>query len=88
MQNSPNPFNPATRIAYVVPAGGGEVKLAVYDFRGRLVNVLVDEFVGAGRHAVIWRGTDRAGHSVASGLYTCRLRCGGKTTSVKMTLVR
>jgi hypothetical protein len=87
-QNAPNPFNPATRITYTVPAGGGHVRLDVLDFRGRLVAVLVDQMVGAGEQTVLWRGRDRAGRAVASGLYTCRLSCGGHATTMKMTLVR
>ncbi len=88
LQNSPNPFNPITEIEYLVPSGGGDVELAVYDFRGRLVDILVAEFMTAGPHSVLWRGTDREGRGVASGLYTCRLRCAGKTAAMKMTLVR
>jgi len=87
-QNTPNPFNPTTRIAYAVPAGGRSVRLEVCDFRGHLVAVLVDKFTVAGEHTAIWRGQDQAGRPVASGLYTCRLHCGDRITTMKMTLVR
>ncbi len=87
-QNTPNPFNPSTRIAYSVPAGGRDVQLEIYDFRGLLVTVLVDEFATAGQYNTTWQGRDDQGRSVASGLYTCRLRCGDQITSMKMTLVR
>ena len=87
-QNTPNPFNPSTRIAYSVPPGGREVRLEIYDFRGSLVAVLADEFVAAGDYSADWRGVDNAGRAVASGLYTCRLRCGDKVSTMKMTLIR
>ncbi len=87
-QNSPNPFNPITRIAYSVPPGGGQVRLEIYDFRGSLVATLVQGFAQAGDHFVDWRGLDDAGRSVASGLYTCRLSCENKTSTMKMTLIR
>jgi hypothetical protein len=87
-QNTPNPFNPVTRVDYLVPAGGSRVRLDILDFRGRLVAVLVDRRVGPGEYSAVWQGRDRAGRAVASGLYTCRLTCGGHTTTMKMTLVR
>ncbi len=45
-QNYPNPFNPETIIKYTVPAtavNGARVQLAVYNFKGERVRVLVDE---------------------------------------------
>jgi len=87
-QNIPNPFNPATRIAYAVPAGGQLVQMSIYDFGGRLVQTLVTGFKPAGEYEIMWFGRDDRGRSVAAGLYTCRLRCGDKVSTMKMTLVR
>ena len=77
-QNAPNPFNPATELAFELPERA-DVELAVYDVSGRKVATLVEGAVEAGRHHVAWNGTDDAGRSVASGVYFFRLSRGGET---------
>jgi len=72
-ENYPNPFNPGTTIEFDLPAPGGRVNLAVYDVRGRLVRMLIDQVIGTGRHQVRWDGTDDHGEAVPSGIYFYRL---------------
>lgn len=67
--NYPNPFNPTTTIAFDVPAPGGEVRIRIFDVRGKLVSTLANEHRAAGQHSVTWQGTDRRGSPVASGVY-------------------
>ncbi len=87
-QNVPNPFNPATRIAYTVPAAA-VVTLKVYNLAGQLVRTLVDGPSSAGGHEVIWDGRDDAGQSVASGTYFYELRADGELVqSRKMQLMK
>jgi chitinase len=81
-QNHPNPFNPATVIAYELDRAG-PVRLEVHDLRGRRVGLLVDAVQPAGRHEV----TFRAAH-LASGVYVCRLRAAGREETRPMALVR
>jgi len=52
-QNYPNPFNPSTSIKFSIPKSGN-VKLAVYDSRGREVETLVNNIMNAGTHEVSW----------------------------------
>jgi len=85
--NHPNPFNPATEIRYLVSADG-PVRLDVLDARGRRVVVLVDEHQPAGTQAVRWDGRTKNGTDLASGVYFCRLRAGGRTETRKMVLLR
>ncbi len=80
--NHPNPFNPATTIAFSLPADG-PVRLAVYDAAGRLSDLLLDEFMAAGRHSLLWQAGDRA-----SGLYFYRLSYGGVEQVGKAVLVK
>ncbi len=82
-QNYPNPFNPATTIRFTVPEDLERVKLAVYDLLGRVVAVLFDGAVRAGRHAVSWD----AGEAPA-GVYYCRLEAGTNTETEKMLLMK
>ncbi len=83
----PNPFNPATTVAFSVP-GAGPVNLAVFDVRGRRVATLVDGVLDPGRHERRWEGRDDQGRSVGSGVYLARLVTGQGSASVSLTLVR
>ena len=98
----PNPFNPTVTIRYDLPEPAN-VTLVVYNLLGREVVRLVDGPLGPAYHQVVWRGRDRNGREVPSGLYIARLvarpagqarlvaRPVGKpafTQSVKMVLLR
>jgi len=86
-QNVPNPFNPSTSIRYELDAAG-EVRLDVFDVNGRLVRTLESGFRGAGAHHATWNGTDRAGRSVASGVYYYRLSAAGEAQTRRMVLLK
>jgi hypothetical protein len=86
-QNSPNPFTPATWIAYSV-SRDTEVDLTVYDVSGRFVANLVSGEVAAGDHRVAWDGRDREGRRVSAGIYVYRLETTEGTLSRKMALMR
>jgi len=86
-QNTPNPFNPLTKIAFALDRNG-PVRLAVYDLQGRLVRNLVSEPMTAGEHTLVWDGRDDANQQAASGTYVYRLTADGTTLSRKMTLVK
>jgi len=87
-QNFPNPFNPTTSIAYVVPEGGAHVILRILDVRGRLVRSLVHGFIPGGRWIQPWDGTDAQGVRVASGTYLVRLEAGASTHTRRITLLK
>jgi hypothetical protein len=86
-QNSPNPFTPATTIRFTTP-DPAHVVVAVYNVQGRLIRTLINDYVGAGEHAVVWDGKDEMGGDVAAGVYLYRLRYGDREESRKMLLVR
>ncbi len=87
-QNTPNPFNAATRIRIGLPEGE-RVTLAIYNVRGERVAVLRQgEVVPAGYHADIWSGTDAAGRPVGSGVYFCRLQAGATMLTRRLVLLR
>ena len=77
--NYPNPFNPATTIAYRM-AAPGFVNLGIFDIAGQRVCELVYGQRGEGHQQVRWNGTDDRGAKVHSGVYICRMRVesGGK----------
>ncbi|GAB4371768.1 MAG: hypothetical protein Kow0042_14690 [Calditrichia bacterium] len=42
----------------------------------------------AGRHQVVWDGTDSGGQAVASGVYAYRLTAGNKVATRKLLLLK
>lgn len=87
VQNSPNPFNPVTTVAYHVPHKS-EVTIRVYDVAGRLVRTLVDGLEEPGVHEAAWDGRSDRGQSVGSGVYFCVMEADGFRDSRKMTLLK
>jgi flagellar hook assembly protein FlgD len=88
-QNHPNPFNPTTRISYVVPDGAPQrVSLVIYNVSGARVRTLVDEARPAGRHEAFWDGRDDRGTQVGSGVYFYRMQQTGFTATKKMLLLK
>jgi hypothetical protein len=78
----PNPFNPVTRIGYVLPEEG-YVSLAVYDVRGRRVEQLVTGVMPAGEHVAQWDARTNP-----SGIYFIRLQAGGVVANRKIILLK
>ncbi|HSW54185.1 MAG TPA: hypothetical protein VLH59_03785 [Ignavibacteriaceae bacterium] len=72
-QNYPNPFNPSTKIGYKLKERG-YVKLYVYDIKGELVSVLVNEVQEVGYYEVEFSATNNQHpessiKNLASGVY-------------------
>jgi hypothetical protein len=85
--NTPNPFNPVTTIRFDLPSDS-HVRLAVYDVSGRLVRMLADEPIQAGRRAVLWDGKDEHGHASGSGVYFYKLEAGEYAACKRMALLK
>lgn len=66
--NYPNPFNPSTTITYSLEKEG-QVSVEIFNIRGQKIKTLINEKKGAGRHSIIWDGTDGKGANVSSGIY-------------------
>ncbi len=85
--NHPNPFNPATTLAFELPQDS-VVTLTILDVSGRLVKTLVSGPRSAGFHRVVWRGNDEHNKAVASGVYFSSLSVNGVQDARKMILLR
>lgn len=86
--NYPNPFNPATTIWFTLPQMS-RVRLSVFDILGRVVAVLQDGALEAGKHKRIWQA------NAPSGIYFYKLEAlpldgsaSRYTETKKMVLVR
>jgi hypothetical protein len=81
-QNYPNPFNPSTKIGYKLKERG-YVKLYVYDIKGELVSVIVNEVQEAGYYVVefnaeVGNAQSKVGKSLASGVYIYQIFVKGE----------
>jgi parallel beta-helix repeat protein len=56
LSNYPNPFNPSTKIPYRLKEAG-YVKLYVYDIKGELIKILVNEWQEKGYYEVVFHPT-------------------------------
>jgi hypothetical protein len=81
-QNYPNPFNPSTTIQFAL-LEGGYTTLRILNPLGEEVTLLLSEFVGPGRHNIVWRA-----EGVPSGVYLCELRSGGYRQAIRMVLLK
>jgi hypothetical protein len=80
--NYPNPFNPSTTISFDL-LKSQNIKLKIFDILGNEESTLVNRFLSAGKHTVIFN----AG-SFPSGVYVYRLQAGSFMQSKKMILLR
>lgn len=87
-QNTPNPFFSSTEIAYRLPPGGANVKLQIFDVRGRQVVSLTEGYRGSGVNVNTWTGVNEFGQPVPSGVYFYRLTSPGYMQTRKLVLVR
>jgi photosystem II stability/assembly factor-like uncharacterized protein len=81
-QNSPNPFNPTTKIEYFLPKAS-TVRLLVYNILGQEVAKLVDEYQFTGKYIVGFNAIN-----LPSGIYFYKLQSDKFTTTKKMTLMK
>ncbi|MFC1573274.1 aminotransferase class I/II-fold pyridoxal phosphate-dependent enzyme [Candidatus Eisenbacteria bacterium] len=73
--NYPNPARGVTRITYWL-SKPSDVRLQVFDIRGRLVRTLVQQRQPAGQYNPGWDRIDQAGRPVTAGTYFCKLEAG------------
>lgn len=81
-QAVPNPFNPVTTIHYTLPSDMN-VRLAIYDVAGRLVETLVDGHQTAGGHSIEWNAS-----GMASGVYFYHIEGSGLAGTRKLILLK
>ncbi|MBD3170343.1 MAG: T9SS type A sorting domain-containing protein [candidate division Zixibacteria bacterium] len=82
LEGYPNPFNATASIGFGL-AESGNVRLEVYNVTGQLVESIVNDFMQAGTHNMVWDA-----HNVSSGIYFFKLTAGNKISTSKMTLLR
>ncbi len=86
LNNYPNPFNNSTKIHFNLP-GSAQVHLRIYNSRGQIITQWQKTFA-AGRHVLIWNGTNQAGEIVSTGMYFIVLTTKSNTLIKKAILLR
>jgi len=81
-QNYPNPFNPSTEINFTL-ANSGNITLKVYDSLGLEVAILVDGYLKAGKHSVMFNAKN-----FTSGVYYYRIKSDNFTSTRKMIVIK
>lgn len=86
------PLRPGEHLWFEIPSRPGsslvEVRLTLFDVRGRRVREFVRGRLAPGRHALVWDGRDASGAPAASGVYLARLAAGGGVATAKLALLR
>lgn len=81
-QNYPNPFNPSTEIKFGLTKAS-HVKLEIYNSLGERIKELINTYMTAGLHEVIWNA-----EGLSSGVYFYTLYTGSGTLTKKMIYIR
>lgn len=83
----PNPFNPKTTLRFSLDVAS-EVRLEVFDLRGRRVATPFAGRLGAGAQAIAWEAVDAGGAALPAGVYLARLASGEGEQFGKLVLLK
>ena len=81
LENYPNPFKESTTISYYLPKPTN-VKISIYNTRGRLVKTLISSKKQLGKHQMVYQS------DLSSGIYIFKLETNTKVIAKKMLLTK
>jgi len=84
----PNPFNPEVTLNFQLAEAAENLKIQVFDLRGKLLATPVNSTFSAGSYALIWDGSSQGGEMLPSGIYILRLSTPEETLFQRVTLLR
>ncbi len=85
---APNPISTSAALHFELGAGGGAVRIAIYEASGRRVCTLLDDVLAPGAHVVAWDGRDAGGALIPSGVYFARIEAPAGTATRKLVVAR
>jgi YVTN family beta-propeller protein len=86
-QNYPNPFNPETEISFSL-SEAGQVVVKIFSITGEAICMLANGKYQAGSHSLCWNGRNKAGNTVAAGIYLYQINAFGENGELKFTATR
>jgi hypothetical protein len=81
----PNPFNPSTKIMFVLPLRQ-MVEITIYDTLGEKIRSLFNGELNSGVQSISWNARNNFNSEVSSGVYIYKIVSGGKVLSGKVVL--
>jgi hypothetical protein len=87
VQVTPNPARADATVAFAL-GRGQEVRVGVYDLKGRRLREFRLGALGAGAHTVAWDGRDGGGREVPAGLYLVRVMTPEQVETRKVVIGR
>jgi hypothetical protein len=86
-QNFPNPFNPTTKINYLLNKPS-KIEVTIFNIKGEEVFKLYEGYQNAGKYSLIWNGIDSNQKSVPSGVYFLKMKTRNNSEIKKMILAK
>jgi len=87
LNNYPNPFNSTTNINFSLHKDS-YVTLSIFNLKGEIVNILLNEQKSMGDYNIIWDGKDDNNNSVNTGIYFYKLKSEHNNIARRMILLR
>ena len=60
----------------------------IFDARGNLISVLINENMESGNYVLQWSGVDDMGRSMPTGIYFLQVRSGAESNTQKMIMLK
>lgn len=86
LNNYPNPFNPSTKISFIIP-NNSNIEVNVYNIKGQKIKTLFQDEIDKGSHSILWNGDDDSGKPVSSGVYFYKLVIDGKKERIQKCIL-
>lgn len=83
LRNYPNPVISTTTIEFELPYSA-ETSVNIYEVSGKMVSVLVNDYLPAGFHSLEWNITTSGGNHVRPGLYICTITSKNYSNSIRI----
>ncbi|MCF7823344.1 MAG: CotH kinase family protein [Candidatus Marinimicrobia bacterium] len=87
LNNYPNPFNAETIIHYDLPSDS-EVRMSIFDMRGKQIVELVSGSQERGQHQITWKAVDKVQRLVPAGIYIIKIQVDGIDDARKILLLK
>jgi len=84
---SPNPACASTNISFYL-LQRCETGIQIFDLEGKLVKSYRGMIMNEGLHQITWDLSDHTGRALPAGMYVCRLNCGNRSFTKKITISR